>query len=303
MNSLGKIDLNLFVVLEAIFTEGNITQASKSLNLTQPAVSHALARLRHLLNDPLFVRDGHKMVPTSLTRQLIGPVRTGLREMTGVLSQLDDFDPGTSRRHFRIGLRHTIESTIFPALATLICDEAPGVEVSTHHHDRENIQSALAAGEFDVVIDILVSSAPDTPLRRLYGGKLVVTVRKDHPALRQPWGLEAYLAHDHILASSRKSALGYEDQALQEIGRKRRIRVRCQGQWTASRLVASSDMLFTLPERFAESVGRQLGNQILPSPLDVPSAHLFLYWHSSTEHDPANRWLREKITHLYGTEG
>ena len=177
MNSLGKIDLNLFVVLEAIFTEGNITQASKSLNLTQPAVSHALARLRHLLNDPLFVRDGHKMVPTSLTRQLIGPVRAGLREMTGVLSQLDDFDPGTSRRHFRIGLRHTIESTIFPALATLICDEAPGVEVSTHHHDRENIQSALAAGEFDVVIDILVSSAPDTPLRRLYCGKLVVTVR------------------------------------------------------------------------------------------------------------------------------
>ncbi|MGL4262585.1 MAG: LysR family transcriptional regulator, partial [Afipia sp.] len=69
------------------------------------------------------------------------------------------------------------------------------------------------------------------------------------------------------------------------------------------RLVASSDMLFTLPERFAETVGRQLGNQILPFPLDVPSAHLFLYWHSSAEHDPANRWLREKITHLYGAEG
>ncbi len=303
MNSLGRIDLNLFVVLEAIFTEGNITQASKSLNLTQPAVSHALARLRQLLNDPLFVREGHKMVPTALTRQLIGPVKAGLREMTGVLSQLDDFEPRTSRRHFRIGLRHTIEAAIFPSLATMICDEAPGVEISTHHHDRENIQSALAAGELDVVIDILVSSAPDIPLRRLYGGKIVVTVRKDHPALRQPWGLEAYLAHDHILASSRKSALGYEDQALQEIGRKRRIRVRCQGQWTASRLVAASDMLFTLPERFAEAIGRQLGNQILPFPLDVPSAHLFLYWHSSAEHDPANRWLREKITRLYGTEG
>lgn len=303
MSSLGRVDLNLFVVLEAIFTEGSITQASKSLNLTQPAVSHALARLRHLLNDPLFVREGHKMVPTSLTRQLIGPVRAGLREMTGALSQLDDFDPRTSRKHFRIGLRHTIESTVLPALAVLICGEAPGVEISTHHHDRENIQSALAAGECDVIIDILVSPAPDVPLRRLYGGKLVVTARKDHPFLRRPWGLEPYLDHDHVLASSRKSALGYEDHALQEVGRQRRIRVRCQDQWTASRLVAASDMLFTLPERFAEAVGRPLGNQILPFPLDVPSFHLFLYWHANAEHDPANRWLRQQITQLYGAEG
>jgi DNA-binding transcriptional LysR family regulator len=302
MSSLSRIDLNLFVVLEAIFTEGSITQASKSLNLTQPAVSHALARLRQLLNDPLFIREGHRMVPTSLTRQLIGPVRAGLREMTGALSQLDDFDPKTSRKHFRIGLRHTIESTVFPALAILACGEAPGIEISTHHHDRENIQSALAAGEFDAIIDAPVSPSPAVPLRRLYGGKLVVTARKDHPLLGQPWGLEAYLDHDHILASSRKSALGYEDHALQEVGRQRRIRVRCQGQWTASRLVASSDMLFTLPERFAEAVGRPLGNQILPFPLDVRPVHLFLYWHASAEHDPANRWLRERITNLYGAE-
>jgi DNA-binding transcriptional LysR family regulator len=302
MVSLGKIDLNLFVVLEAIYSEGGITQASKSLHLSQPAVSHALARLRQLLNDPLFVREGHRMVPTRLTRQLINPVRAALQEMTGALSRLDHFDPQTSRKHFRIGLRHTIEATVFPALAIDICTAAPGVELSASRHDRDDMQSALASGAIDAVIDILVAPSPDIRSQRLYGGGLVVAARKGHPALRRAWNLEAYLGHDHVVASSRTSALGYEDQALQEIGRRRRIRVRCQDQWTASRLVAASDMLFTVPERFADAVSAPLGNRIVPFPLRLPTFHLFLYWHENAEHDPANRWLREKIVALYGAE-
>ncbi|HEY4203937.1 MAG TPA: LysR family transcriptional regulator [Xanthobacteraceae bacterium] len=302
MVSLGKIDLNLFVVLEAIFNEGSITRASRTLNLTQPAVSHALARLRDLLNDPLFTREGNRMIPTPLTRQLIGPVTGALRAMSGALAQLDGFDPATSRKHFRIGVRHTVEPAVLPALAGQIHDEAPGVEVSTLNHDRDQLRSAFASGEVDVVIDIQIPPVPDIRFRRLYGGKLVVALRKDHPALQDAWDLGAYLRCDHISASSRRSAVGYEDHVLQEIGRQRRIGIRCQNQWTACRLAAASDLIFTLPERFVEAYSAPSGNVILPFPLPLPTFYLYLYWHARTEDDPATRWLRDKIIGLYGEE-
>lgn len=302
MVSLGKIDLNLFLVLEAIFNEGGITRASKTLNLTQPAVSHALARLRDLLDDPLFTREGSRMVPTPLTLQLIGPVSAALRSMSGALAQLDGFDPATSRKHFRIGMRHTVEPAVLPALAKQIHGEAPGVEVSTLNHGRDQLRSAFSSGEIDVVIDIRIPPVPDIRFRRLYGGKLVVAIRKDHPVLREPWNLDAYLRCDHISASSRRAAVGYEDHVLQEAGRQRRISVRCQNQWTACRLAAASDLIFTMPERFAESSSAPFGNVILPFPLPLPSFYLYLYWHARTEADPATRWLREKIVGLYGEE-
>lgn len=318
MVSLGKIDLNLFLVLEAIFNEGSITRASRTLNLTQPAVSHALARLRDLLGDPLFIREGNRMIPTPLTLQLIGPVKSALRNIGTALGQLDGFDPSTSRRHFRIGLRHTVEPAVLPALARQIHDEAPGVEVSSLSHDRDQLRGAFASGEIDVAIDIQMAPVPDIRFRRLYGGKLVVAVRAGHPILRglpretlhlslhetlhEIWGIEAYLRCGHVSASSRRSAVGYEDHLLQEIGRQRRISVRCQNQWTACRLAASSDLLFTLPERFAESLSPPFGNVILPFPLPVPDLYLYLYWHARTGDDPAIRWLRDKIVGLYGEE-
>jgi DNA-binding transcriptional LysR family regulator len=302
MVSLGKIDLNLFVVLEAIFNEGSITRASKTLNLTQPAVSHALARLRDILSDPLFTREGNRMIPTPLTRQLIGPVTGALRDMSGALSQLDGFDPATSRKHFRIGVRHTVEPAVLPALARQIHDEAPGVEISTVNHDRDQLRSAFASGEVDVVIDIRIPPVPDIRLRCLYGGKLVVAARKDHPVLHEAWDLETYLQCDHISASSRRSAVGYEDHVLREIGRQRHISVRCQNQWTACRLAAASDLIFTLQERFVEAYSAPFGNSILPFPLPLPSFYLYLYWHTRTENDPATQWLRNKIIGLFGEE-
>ncbi|HJW57298.1 MAG TPA: LysR family transcriptional regulator, partial [Burkholderiaceae bacterium] len=117
---ISRVDLNLFIVFEAIYAEGSVTRASQKLNLTQPAISHALGRLRQLFDDPLFERKGHAMVSTPLARSMIEPVRRALRGFEVTLNGLDQFDPATTRRQFTVALRDVLEATILPPLASQV---------------------------------------------------------------------------------------------------------------------------------------------------------------------------------------
>jgi DNA-binding transcriptional LysR family regulator len=198
----------LFVVLDAIYTEGGITRASERLALTQPAISHALARLRELVGDPLFVREGHAMMPTAAAHTLIGPVRRALKEIEGSLNQLQAFDPATSTRAFRIGMRHIVESAALPDLAMRVRAAAPQVQLAAVHHDRDALHGALATGELDAVVDVLLPRVPHVSYQRLAGGKMVVAVRAGHPAVGASLDLPTYLALDHVMASSRPQRAG-----------------------------------------------------------------------------------------------
>jgi DNA-binding transcriptional LysR family regulator len=293
--NVSRVDLNLFVVLDAIYTEGGITRASERLNLTQPAISHALARLRELVDDPLFVREGHAMVPTPAAHALIGPVRRALKEIEGSLNQLKQFDPGTSTRAFRIGMRHIVESATLPALAQRLRAHAPQVQIASAHHDRDALHGALATGELDAVIDVLLPRVQHVSYQQLAGGGMVVAVRAGHPHVGGTLDLATYLEMEHVMTSSRRSGPGLEDLALQRLGHERRVAVRCQHHWTACQLVACSDLLLTMPERYAGSANAALGNRLLPFPLATPANDLYLYWHANADAEPGNRWLREQI--------
>jgi DNA-binding transcriptional LysR family regulator len=295
MANIGRLDLNLFVVFDAIYAEGSITRASEILNLTQPAVSRALARLRDVVKDPLFVRERHEMKPTPLARELIGPIRGALHGIRNAMHDLDRFEPQTSRKRFKIGLRHTIESATFPALIQRMMAQAPSIEISSIQHDRDGLQTALTSGELDVAIDVQLARSSNISFKRLFGGGLAVIARRGHPRAAGAIDLETYLDCDHILATSGAALTGLEDRALEKLGHQRRVRVRCQHYWTASQLVAGSDMLLTMPQRFVRAFNQPLGNQILALPFAAPQAHLHVYWHAAMERDPANRWLREQI--------
>ncbi len=226
--NVSRVDLNLFVVLDAIYTEGGITRASERMNLTQPAISHALARLRELVGDLLFVREGHTMMPTAAAHALIGPVRRALKEIEGSLNQMQQFDPATSTRSFRIGMRHMVESATLPELALRVRAQAPGVRIAAVHHDRDALHGALATGELDAAINVLLPRESHVSYERLAGGRMVVAVRADHPRVRDTLDLATYLALDHVMTSSRRSGPGLEDGALQRLGHERRVVVRCQ---------------------------------------------------------------------------
>lgn len=290
-----RIDLNLFQVFSAVYVEGSVTRAARSLNLTQSAISHALVRLRNLYRDPLFVRHGKVMTPTPFARALFGQVRQSLQTLTESVARVRNFNPAETRRVFNISFRDVLESTFLPELIRRISAEAPLAQIASVRTGRLEAELDLAGGALDFVFDVALPLPASVRRKRLFSDSSVVVAREDHPALKNGLDLETYLALPHVLVSSRRSGLGLEDAALAQKGLQRQIVLRCQQYFAACTAVNITDMLLTMPEKYARSANRNLGNRIHRSPLDMPPLDIFLYWHESAESDPANIWLRNLL--------
>lgn len=294
---ISKVDLNLFTVLEAIYAEGSITRASLKMNLTQPAISHALNRLRQLFDDPLFERQGHVMTPTPLTRSIIEPVRRALRGFEVTLTGAARFDAASSERSFSLAVRDVLEASVLPPLMAGIASAAPSVTLNTLQVSRKELESELAAGTLDAAIDILLPLPNEIRRTQLAGDQTVVLVRRGHPLVKKrALTLDTYLELEHIQTSSRRRGPGLEDVELSRQGLQRNIRLRCQHYFAACRVVSQTDLALTMPDRLARIVNQQFNNQILQLPLALPSLDVYLYWHANVDNDPANLWLRSQIS-------
>ena len=293
---LSQVDLNLFVVLEAIYREGNLTRAGRQLKLTQPAMSHALKRLRELLKDPLFIREGANMVPTPFSRNMINEVRQALQILEVNLYEDRNFDPAHTRRNFQIGFWELMESTILPSLVKVMAKAAPEISITTLRVKRREIEKELASGTLDLALDIPITMSDSIRQKPLFSDRVVVMARAGHPAIARELDLDTYLRQDHILVSSRRLGPSLVDAELNRKGRKRRIVVRCQHYFAACRVVSETDMLLTIPEHYAQMLNAGFNNRLYPFPLkSLQQLEIHMYWHESAENDPPNRWLREQI--------
>ena len=287
-----RVDLNLLQVLEAIHTEGGVTRAAERLNLTQSAISHSLQRLRLLFGDPLFTRDGRRLVATPLTRDLIGPLRQGLQSLDQLVANAGRFDPARTEAQHTISLRDPTETLMLPSIMSRIARAAPGIDLRTVQVRRRNLEAALANGSADLAIDIALPLS-DTILRqKLVADRMVVVTRKGHPQLRKGLKLETYVAQEHVMVTSRRQGPGLEDVELSKRGLRRRIRLRCRNYLAALRAVSETDLVLTMTERYATILAAGVRTQILPLPFRMPTLDLYLYWHGSVDDDAANRWLR-----------
>jgi DNA-binding transcriptional LysR family regulator len=293
---LSQVDLNLFVVLEAIYREGNLTRAGRQLKLTQPAMSHALKRLRELLKDPLFIREGANMVPTPFSRNMINEVRQALQILELNLYQDRNFDPAHARRNLQIGFWELMESIILPPLVKVMAKAAPDISVTTLRVKRREIETELASGTLDLALDIPITMSDGIRHQPLFSDRVVVMARAGHPAIAQELDLDTYLRHDHVLVSSRRLGPSLVDAELNRKGRKRRIMLRCQHYFAACRVVNETDMLLTIPEHYAQMLNSRFNHRLFPFPLkSLQQLEIHMYWHESAENDPPNRWLREQI--------
>jgi DNA-binding transcriptional LysR family regulator len=299
---LSQVDLNLFVVLEAIYREGNITRAGQQLNLTQPAISHALKRLRDLLQDPLFVRQGPHMVPTPFTRNMIEQVRQALQILELNLSQSRNFVPEHTRRSFHLSLWEYAEALILPSLLQRLTHDAPGMSITTSRVKRRDLETELASGAVDLAIDIPMTVSDRIRHKWLLNEPFVVIARRGHPSIPGKLDLDTYLAQRHIQVSSRRHGPSLIDVELSRRGLRRQVFLRSQHNLTACMVVSKTDMLLTLPERHAQLLNTVLVNQVYPFPIQAPRLEAHLYWHESVENDPANRWLREEIEKVLSPE-
>lgn len=292
---LSRIDLNLFVVFEAIYSEGSITRAAQVLHLTQPAVSHALARLRDSLQDELFVRSQRGMTPTPLAQQIIGPVRASLQGLRIAVQENREFDPQRLEKTFRLSLRDIFEVMLLPRLTREINRRAPRVEINCLRVARGDLQHELASGHLDLAADVLLSHDDNICHEKLKEDRLVCLLRRDHPLAGESLTLEAYLAARHVLVSSRERGPGYEDVELSRHGLRREIGLRTPHYYSAALVAAETDMILTVPALFAEVLCQSVPVVLREFPIPLPPMEVYLYWHRNMDRDPANRWLRELI--------
>lgn len=294
--NLSKVDLNLFIVFDAIYTEANLTRAGQIVGITQPAVSNALARLRETFNDPLFVRTAQGMVPTPMAQNIITPVRQALQLLRVSVQESRSFNPEQATKTYRISMTDANEAVILPQLAARIRRLAPGIKIDSFLAKRRETTKELAAGRLDFAIDAPLNT--DTQVRhvKLFEDRYVCVMRQGHPLTsKERLSLDDYLAQSHIHISSRRNGLGHVDLALGKMGIQRNVVLRSQHYQMAPLVLDNTDLVMTVHERFAKR--HHLHFAQLPID-DVPAIETHIFWHESTDQDPANRWMREQIIEL-----
>ncbi|WP_346839408.1 LysR family transcriptional regulator [Microbulbifer sp. SAOS-129_SWC] len=293
---LQQIDMNLFLVLEAIYTARNLTRAAEQLHITQPAVSNALARLRRSLDDPLFTRTPSGMAPTPLTESIMPRVQQALQLLGTSLSEQRQFNPATETRTLRLSMNDMAETLLLPRLLERLEQEAPGVSVESYYVPRDRLAKELAANTLDFGLDIPMPTATQLQQQRLVNDRYLCMVRTDHP-LAEHGGLtlEQYLQLEHIHVSSRRSGPGLVDIALNRLGRRRRIKLRVQHYRVAPTVVLRTNLALTVPA----SLANQYPARLFELPFQVPQMDWHLLWHRNQHEDPANRWLRELLLGMF----
>ncbi len=297
------LDLNLLRVFDAVMAEGSLTRAGAALAMTQPAVSHALRRLREAVGEDLFVRVAHGVRPTVRAESLWPQVRAALGQLRQALAP-GDFDPRRDAVQLRLAMADATAALLAPPLVSRIESEQLRVNLRlqplTTRNPRQLIDSGdtdIAVGFFPELVTTIVAQGPDSHLlhERLYDTRYVCVMRKGHPLAKQALTLHAYVNAGHLLVSFSGRPQGYVDQALAALGRQRRIVLTVNQFFTAGRVVARSDLLTVLPAGFVEATGYGAELATLELPLALGAVHVEMIWHLRRDADPAHRWLRAAV--------
>ena len=296
------LDLNLLRVFDAIATEGSVTVAGERIGLTQPAMSNALARLRTLFADPLFVRTPRGMRPTPFAQQLAQPVREALRLIQGALLQHAGFEPGSSGNTFRFWMSDIGEMVFLPGLLERVKRDAPGVKIEVVRIPIKDVQMALEAGGIDLVVGFVPALTTGTRRQPLFREHYVCMLRADHPVIGATISRKQFREAAHVLVSY----VGTGHQVIEETfiaeGLSERIAVRVPHFLVVPMILARTDLIVIVPSRVA-AVFAQLGNfKVLKLPLPMPSFEVRLHWHQRFHLDPANQWLRRVMAELYAEQ-
>lgn len=291
--NVSKIDLNLFVVFDAVYTTRNLTRASEILCITQPAVSNALARLRDMFNDPLFVRTGNTMTPTPVAKNAIGPAREALRLLQTSVNANQYFDPATAEITFSFSMGDLYEAAIYPRLYPLLAGKAPNVRLNNFKVPREEVASALASGQLDFSLDgPAFHNEPDICRYLVAQDRYVLAARRNHPAVPDSIALEEFLALQHVGLLQDKEQPDQVEMAMERLGLRRNTMIQCNHLMTIPVLLMKSDLVACVPYHFC----KHFDLHWCELPFEPPRLEYTLYWHLSVDQDPSHRWMREQLT-------
>jgi DNA-binding transcriptional LysR family regulator len=292
-----SVDLNLLIALDMLLTERSVTRAASRLNLSQSAMSAALARLRTLFNDPLLLRTSAGMLPTTKGAELAAPIKQVLVDIGHLIRPSESFDVATAQVTFTIAASDYVEYTVLPRLVDLLEAQAPHARLAVRPMDFGTVGRQLESGEVDIGILGTAVAPPNARLRPLYRERFVAVVRKNHPRVRDHLTLDDFCDLEHLLVSpSGGSFTAQTDDALTAIGRRRSVRLSVPHFLLAPEILVRSDMIAVLPERLA--LGYRDRFHIVDVPLALAPFTIVEVWHERTHRDPALAWLRQALADL-----
>jgi DNA-binding transcriptional LysR family regulator len=292
-----RIDLNLLNVFYAIMAERSVTRAAQRLAMSQPAVSNALRRLRHLFQDELFVKAPGGIRPTEKAVLIWPDLQEALGKIRAV-TMPPEFVPAETRLTFNIAVTDTLVSRVIPALAIRFAREAPNAKPHFHLHSNPGSTSALERGTLDCAVGMFPNPSVELQIEGLFSDEHVCIFRRGHPTLGIPLTLDAFVAARHVLVKQAIWQIGIIDAWLSLAGQKREIVMVVNSCADAIAVVESTDLAAAVPRRFVETTasGRRL--QIAPMPFDNGKILYKLAWHDRNTGNPAQVWLRQMMREI-----
>ncbi|MER7673230.1 LysR family transcriptional regulator [Kitasatospora sp. NPDC096128] len=288
-----QLDLNLLAALDALLEEGSVAGAAARLHVTAPAMSRSLGRIRHTTGDQILVRTGRTMTPTPYAIAVREQVHALLHQVQGVLAPSRELDLATLERTFTLRWHDSLVALSGPALLAAVRAQAPGVRLRFIAESSTDTPE-LRRGEVDLEANANPPGAPDIRAEKVGETPLVIAVRPEHPFTgAQAVTAEQYAAAEHVTVSRRGNLGNHLDDALARLGLTRRVVATVPTEAAALAFARESDLVVSVPEATTRSAVTDLGLVVLPLPLQLPSAPVYLSWHQRYDTDHAHTWLRE----------
>ncbi len=289
------VDLNLLSVFQEVYRERQISGAARRLGLSQSAVSNALARLRRLFGDELFVRTGQGMQPTPFAEGLAEPVGSALAQVTLALNRRSGFDPLTSRRRFTLAMTDVGELHFMPTLIERCRVGAPHLQLSSVRAGSIALKEEMESGRVDLAIGPFEDISEALYQRLLFRQPYVTMMRRGHPLTQGKVDLARFAEAEHLVVDSRESPYDRINQLLEKAGVGVSTRFRVPHFTAVPYIVGSSDLVVTVPQKLAERAGPPFGLAWITPPLALPPLQTNVFWHRRFNQDPGNQWLRTLV--------
>jgi DNA-binding transcriptional LysR family regulator len=292
--NLKNVDLNLLVIFEAIYATSNISRAADRLGMSQPAVSNALARLRDLIGDPLFVRAASGVEPTIKAREMIRPVRDALGVIGEQFGRGTAIDLATYKRIFRIIMVDTLEPIVMPPVMRTVMLNAPHIDIECIQGDAKFVDG-IRAGTIDLACFSYPGDTTDMVVMPICPMDVVVVSRRNHPAIKRPLDLDTFQQLTQIALGRELRGMTNVDRNLVAMGMPRRVGYMAAKIWSMPPMIERTDLVGIMPRRFVQEISGNFALDIHELPIELPENYMYMTWHTNSELDPGHKWLRDSI--------
>jgi DNA-binding transcriptional LysR family regulator len=298
---LARLDLNLLLVFHHLLREKRVSAVATVLGMSQPAVSSALGRLRTSLGDALFLRTQQGMVPTPYALQLAEPVASALEGLQQALNVRASFDPANSERRFTLAMTDVGEMYFLPVLVDALARAAPRVTLQVVSVTSSSLKDDMASGRVDLALGLLPQLQAGFFQQALFRQAYVCLMRHGHPLTQKKrLSLQTFAQAQHVRVIAAGTGHGRVDEALDQQGLQRRFRLTVPHYVALGDVLGHSDLIATVPERFAQRVIAPFGLTTRPLPLEVEGSAIHQFWHGRLHQDPGHQWLRALVAQCFG---